>query len=129
MSCISSSLWTKTVAVGVVAVASVVGNVSLSASEEEASVKNPPPATLSSPGKADISIAGGSTLTGGSLSGFGYSRFYSSASGVEGGAVPQPHAQISEASASSESGQVVPAIYAWDPDVRYVFYRHVSKWM
>ncbi len=25
--------------------------------------------------------------------------------------------------------RLVPAIYAWDPDVRFVYYRHVSKWM
>ena len=29
----------------------------------------------------------------------------------------------------SDDGQLVPAIYAWDPDVRFVYYRHVSKWM
>lgn len=28
-----------------------------------------------------------------------------------------------------DDGQFVPAIYAWDPDVRFVYYRHVSKWM
>lgn len=28
-----------------------------------------------------------------------------------------------------DDGAVVPAIYAWDPDVRFVYYRHVSKWM
>ncbi len=25
--------------------------------------------------------------------------------------------------------QLVPAIYAWNPDVRFVYFRHVSKWM
>lgn len=25
--------------------------------------------------------------------------------------------------------RLVPAIYSWDPDVRFVFFRHVSKWM
>ncbi len=42
-----------------------------------------------------------------------------------------------EPSASSDDGdalgpddvRLVPAIYAWDPDVRFVFFRHVSKWM
>lgn len=24
---------------------------------------------------------------------------------------------------------LVPAIYAWDPDVRFIYFRHVSKWM
>ncbi len=28
-----------------------------------------------------------------------------------------------------DDGEVVPAIYAWDPDVRFVYHRHVSKWM
>ncbi|MEO8937307.1 MAG: hypothetical protein ABI277_00830 [Burkholderiaceae bacterium] len=23
----------------------------------------------------------------------------------------------------------IPGIYAWDPDVRFVYFRHVSKWM
>jgi len=30
---------------------------------------------------------------------------------------------------AAEDGHFVPAIYAWDPDVRFVYYRHVSKWM
>jgi hypothetical protein len=25
--------------------------------------------------------------------------------------------------------QLVPAIYAWDPDVRFIYYRQISKWM
>ncbi len=32
-------------------------------------------------------------------------------------------------SLDGDDGQLVPAIYAWDPDVRFVYYRHVSKWM
>ena len=28
-----------------------------------------------------------------------------------------------------DEARLVPAIYAWDPDVRFVYYRHVSKWM
>lgn len=28
-----------------------------------------------------------------------------------------------------DDGRLVPAIYAWDPEVRFVYYRHVSKWM
>jgi hypothetical protein len=31
--------------------------------------------------------------------------------------------------ASDDAAGLVPAIYAWDPDVRFVYYRHVSKWM
>ncbi len=30
---------------------------------------------------------------------------------------------------SEEEGQLIPAVYAWDPAVRFVYYRHVSKWM
>ena len=29
----------------------------------------------------------------------------------------------------SDGVQLVPAIYAWNPDVRFVYFRHVSKWM
>jgi hypothetical protein len=32
-------------------------------------------------------------------------------------------------SAREDDGRLVPAIYAWDPEVRFVYYRHVSKWM
>lgn len=34
-----------------------------------------------------------------------------------------------DAAAEDDSIQLVPAIYAWDPDVRFVYFRHVSKWM
>ena len=34
----------------------------------------------------------------------------------------------SEADAEDDA-QLVPAIYAWDKDVRFVYFRHVSKWM
>ncbi len=30
---------------------------------------------------------------------------------------------------SDDEAHLVPAIYAWDPDVRFVYFRHVSKWM
>ena len=30
---------------------------------------------------------------------------------------------------ASDAGRLVPAIYAWDPDVRFIYYRHISKWM
>jgi hypothetical protein len=28
-----------------------------------------------------------------------------------------------------DEAQLIPAIYAWDPAVRFVYFRHVSKWM
>ena len=28
-----------------------------------------------------------------------------------------------------DDARLVPAIYAWDPDVRFVYFRHVHKWM
>ena len=31
--------------------------------------------------------------------------------------------------AVDDQARLIPAIYAWDPDVRFVYYRHVSKWM
>ncbi len=103
MSPSSSSLWTKTVALGVIVVATVVGNVSLSAA-------GPTPAVETT-------------------SGFGFSKFDYSATGVERDSLPSLPADLPDIVPSAELGQVVPAIYAWDPDVRFVFYRHVSKWM
>ena len=29
---------------------------------------------------------------------------------------------------ADDAAHLVPAIYAWDPDVRFVYFRHVSKW-
>jgi hypothetical protein len=34
-----------------------------------------------------------------------------------------------DADDAQDDVQLVPAIYAWDPDVRFVYFRHVSKWM
>ena len=31
--------------------------------------------------------------------------------------------------ALEERARLIPAIYAWDPDVRFVYFRHLSKWM
>jgi hypothetical protein len=30
---------------------------------------------------------------------------------------------------AADDAQLVPAIYAWDKDVRFVYFRQVSKWM
>lgn len=30
---------------------------------------------------------------------------------------------------NEQDGHLIPAIYAWDPEVRFVYFRHVSKWM
>ena len=38
-------------------------------------------------------------------------------------------ASVTTAADATDDGRVVPAIYAWDPDVRFVYHRHVSKWM
>lgn len=119
---IDSSAWTKTVAAGVVAVASIVGNVSLSASEDGRSDREG--TVRSHPGAADVTKAGRSVVAP-EPPGFGYSEFHSfsrnSASSVL--------SDRTDGGSAGEEGQVVPAIYAWDPDVRFVFYRHVSKWM
>ena len=45
--------------------------------------------------------------------------------GVLGAADPQADAAVD----ASDAGRLVPAIYAWDPDVRFIYYRHISKWM
>ncbi len=36
---------------------------------------------------------------------------------------------VAAAGLVGDEERLVPAIYAWDPDVRFVYYRHVSKWM
>ena len=36
---------------------------------------------------------------------------------------------VDDGAATNDDGRLVPAIYAWDPDVRFVYFRHVSKWM
>ncbi len=135
-----SSLWTKTVAVGVIVVASVVGNVSLSASEAL------PQAAPTSSAHPSVGVAGiasttsaiespqavtasaSSMLAAEAMSGFSYSKFDARVMGAERAALPSLASDVPDAVASSEFGHVVPAIYAWDPDVRFVFYRHVSKW-
>ena len=36
----------------------------------------------------------------------------------------------SEVDANCEDeAHVIPALYAWNPDVRVVYFRHVSRWM
>jgi len=42
---------------------------------------------------------------------------------ADGGAPATEHTD------STDEAHLVPAIYAWDPDVRFVYFRHVSKWM
>lgn len=120
---IDSSAWTKTVAVGVVAVASIVGNVSLSASEDGRS-DSEGAVPLSHHGAADVTKAGRSGVTP-EPSGFGFSEFHS----VSRNSASSVPSDKTDGGTAGEEGQVVPAIYAWDPDVRFVFYRHVSKWM
>jgi hypothetical protein len=44
-------------------------------------------------------------------------------------AAVDPDADSAGTDASDDAARLVPAIYAWDPDVRFVYYRHVSKWM
>lgn len=121
----NSSAWTKTVAVGVVTVASIVGNVSLSASEDWRS-DGVAPASIS-PIAADFSKDPRGVVP------FEAARFGDSESHSVSRTAPtsalSPPSDTPDSDAASKWGQVVPAIYAWDPDVRFVFYRHVSKWM
>ena len=97
MSLAGSSLWTKTVGIGIFGLACVIGNVSLSAPEPVAprfASFVPTPPLSQAPDPSVIS--------------------------------PLPPM---DGAMANDGGQIVPAIYAWDPDVRFVFYRHVSKWM
>ena len=121
------SHWTQVVAFGIVMIATVLGNISLLASETASHS-----ASASPPAAASQSVAGSPALLlqpGERLSGVGYSGLHSSASGIDGGALAQLPSATFDGSSTDEPVQVVPAIYAWDPDVRFVFYRHVSKWM
>ena len=103
-----SPLRTRAVAFGILVVASVLGNVSFSASRAKPdaplvarvadAVDNDRVAEVSSPGPS-----------------------------VE-------QRMVDDRAAASDvpridGGQIVPAIYSWDPDVTFVFYRHVTKWM
>jgi len=38
-------------------------------------------------------------------------------------------ADADSADDQSDDVQLVPAIYAWNPDVRFVYFRHIRKWM
>ena len=141
MSATRSSLWTKTVAVGMITVACVVGNVSISASEAQPGAALPSQPLLAVATGSSASVApgpeaptatlalAGSRLAAEALAGFSYSKFDAPVMGAERAALPSAPSDLPDFSPSSEDGQVVPAIYAWDPDVRFVFYRHVSKWM
>lgn len=126
MSYAESSLWTKTVAIGLVVMAAVIGNVSLSASEP-ASRSARVPALSPSPDREMPAVAS-LVVPRNRLSGMGYSSF-DVPPASNGGPTTRLPSEAAEETASSQAGGVVPAIYGWDPDVRFVFYRHVSKWM
>lgn len=111
-----SSLWTKTVAFGILVAASVLGNVSFSASRAK-----PIDAVPASASRASTDLP--RLLRGDAAMGI-----HTSAAGRASEAAVDDDRDVAGSEASSE-GEVVPAIYAWDPDVRFVFYRHVSKWM
>lgn len=131
MSSTGLSLWTKTVAVGIVVMASVIGNVSLSAAEIRAGA--PAGALLGSTasrvGSGAEAPAALTRQSDARFAGMGYSNFDFSVTDLERGVSDRPSADSPDVPVSADGGQVVPAIYAWDPDVRFVFYRHVSKWM
>jgi hypothetical protein len=38
-------------------------------------------------------------------------------------------AMVDDDETAADAAELVPAIYAWDKDVRFVYFRHVSKWM
>ena len=128
MSSAGLSHWTQAVAFGIVAVATVIGNISLMASETASHPAfSPLPARSTSSRVTDDAPA--PLLPNDRLSGVGYSGFYSSASGVDADTLAHLPSAPLEGPTAVDAVQIVPAIYAWDPDVRFVFYRHVSKWM
>jgi hypothetical protein len=97
-----SPIRTQAVALGILIVASVIGNVSVSAARIRPDASIAPLATTA---RDEVSVA-------------------SSA------AAPAPFGEMPSVTPSTgAAGQIVPAIYSWDPDVTFVFYRHVTKWM
>lgn len=44
-------------------------------------------------------------------------------------AMPYELVSLDTSAEGDDEGKLVPAIFAWDPDVRVVYFRHVSKWM
>jgi len=98
-----SPLRTQAVALGILIVASVVGNVSVSAARVRPDVSIAPIVTTA---HEDVSVTSST-------------------------APPTTSWEMPGVSSSSSdvAGQIVPAIYSWDPDVTFVFYRHVTKWM
>lgn len=127
---IRSSIWTKTVALGLLVVASVVGNVSLSAANSRletgrvpTGVQKPDARLFAQPlTRPDIYGGLGSAASDSMRTG-------EVAESEEPALVAAGEAIGTGENAVDDTRQVVPAIYAWDPDVRFVFYRHVSKWM
>lgn len=89
-----SSFRTQSVALGILVVASVVGNVSMSAARTNGRTIDRLEATAT-PATPTIALAGAHVAT----------------------------------SPPGDEARVVPAIYSWDPDVTFIFYRHVTKWM
>ncbi len=124
-----SSLWTRTVAVGIVVLASVIGNASLSASEPVAPLPISVPASRVSSPRSDLLVSESVARSDDSDSQTGYSNSSPRSSRLDAADLMNAPFDTAAESAPAEGGQVVPAIYAWDPDVRFVFYRHVSKWM
>ncbi len=130
-----TSLWTKTVALGILAGASVLGNVALSAANQRTLVAKAgvvPAASLASVRSEPVSLdelASADSYGGFRLAALDRPRVDAGASAsamdadAEGSALPE------SPKVDDDSGQVVPALYAWDPDVKFVFYRHASKWM
>ena len=129
MSSGGSSLWTQTVAVGIVVLASVIGNVSLSASEPVSRLPASVLASRLSPPRADLLGSASVVLSGDRDSQSRYSNLGPLSSRLDAADWMNPPLDTAGDSEPVEGGPVVPAIYAWDPDVRFVFYRHVSKWM
>ncbi len=89
----SISLWTRVVAVALLVVASVVGNVSMSASPVDAA-RGP---------VAVASLPAASTTPSGEA--------------------------VAPVASSDDDVQMVPAVFARDPNTQFLFARHVSKWM
>ncbi len=101
-----SPLRTQVVALGILMVASIVGNVSLSASRVHSHVSIASIAATTHDGINVVSSPAKPVMPE-----------QTALATSHGAADPGP------------AGQIVPAIYSWDPDVTFIFYRHFTKWM
>jgi hypothetical protein len=104
-----STFRTKAVLLGILIVSSVVGNVSLSASRVH----------------HEATPSAVAAVSGNEIASDVASSVQVASTRVE--TATESSQRIADR--ATDQSHVVPAIFSWDPDVTFVFYRHVTKWM